>query len=94
MSLVAKEAPVGAWRSLVAHLFWVQGVGGSNPLAPTTSFMKTSDSGTDGRFALCGAPVSVVLTLGEQNVACIEVRQQKVFDKQHVAAAEINAHTA
>ena len=24
----------GAWRSLVAHLPWVQGVGGSNPLAP------------------------------------------------------------
>ena len=22
---------VGAWRSLVAHLFWVQGVVGSNP---------------------------------------------------------------
>ncbi len=33
---MAKEAPVGAWRSLVAPLFWVQGVGGSNPLAPTT----------------------------------------------------------
>ena len=33
---MAKEAPVGAWRSLVAHLFWVQGVGSSNLLAPTT----------------------------------------------------------
>ncbi len=31
----AKEASVGAWRSLVAHLFWVQGVGSSNLLAPT-----------------------------------------------------------
>src|SRR5579864_5663162 len=26
---------LGAWRSLVAHLPWAQGVGGSNPLAPT-----------------------------------------------------------
>jgi hypothetical protein len=25
----------GAWRSLVAHLLWEQGDGGSNPLAPT-----------------------------------------------------------
>jgi hypothetical protein len=23
------------WRSLVAHLLWEQGVGGSNPLIPT-----------------------------------------------------------
>ena len=28
---------VGEWRSQVAHLFWVQGVGGSNPLSPTIS---------------------------------------------------------
>jgi hypothetical protein len=28
--------PVGAWRSLVAHLPWAQGVAGSNPVAPTT----------------------------------------------------------
>jgi hypothetical protein len=26
---------VGAWRSLVAHLHGVQGVAGSNPVAPT-----------------------------------------------------------
>ena len=25
----------GTWRSLVAHLVWDQGVGGSNPLVPT-----------------------------------------------------------
>jgi hypothetical protein len=31
---------VGAWRSLVAHLNGVQGVGGSNPLAPTTKSNK------------------------------------------------------
>jgi hypothetical protein len=26
--------PIGAWRSLVAHLYGVQGVAGSNPVAP------------------------------------------------------------
>src|SRR5215216_5752097 len=26
---------LGAWRSLVAHLLWEQGVAGSNPAAPT-----------------------------------------------------------
>ena len=30
----------GAWRSLVAHLLWEQGVAGSNPVAPT--IIKTS----------------------------------------------------
>jgi hypothetical protein len=28
---------IGVWRSLVAHLLWEQGVGGSNPLTPTIS---------------------------------------------------------
>ena len=29
-------ARVGTWRSLVAHTLGVRGVGGSNPLVPTT----------------------------------------------------------
>jgi hypothetical protein len=33
-----KVTVFGAWRSLVAHLLWEQGVGGSNPLAPTSYF--------------------------------------------------------
>ncbi len=33
--MILTVACVGAWRSLVAHLNGVQGVGGSNPLAPT-----------------------------------------------------------
>ena len=27
--------PISVWRSLVAHLFWVQGVVGSNPATET-----------------------------------------------------------
>ena len=30
-----EELYVGNWRSLVAHLVWVQGVAGSNPALPT-----------------------------------------------------------
>jgi hypothetical protein len=33
--LLGKKKIYGAWRSLEAHLLWEQGVGGSNPLAPT-----------------------------------------------------------
>jgi hypothetical protein len=32
----------GAWRSLVAHLLWEQGVGGSNPLAPIEESLSRS----------------------------------------------------
>ena len=35
---------VGLWRSLVAHLLREQGVGGSNPLSPT------SNSSMNGQF--------------------------------------------
>ena len=31
------DPPNGAWRSLVAHLLWEQGVAGSNPAAPTSA---------------------------------------------------------
>ncbi len=34
----------GVWRSLVAHLLWEQGVGGSNPSTPT-------NVGESGRLA-------------------------------------------
>jgi hypothetical protein len=34
----------GAWRSLVAHLLWEQGVGGSNPLAPTIFAIPSGDT--------------------------------------------------
>ena len=38
------ETTVGEWRSLVAHLFWVQGVAGSNPVSPTTFCSEDSPS--------------------------------------------------
>ena len=41
----------GAWRSLVAHLTGGQGVGGSNPLAPTNDYNDLA-----GCRVSCGAP--------------------------------------
>jgi hypothetical protein len=38
----------GAWRSLVAHLLWEQGVAGSNPAAP----IKLSVKAVGGAFGL------------------------------------------
>jgi hypothetical protein len=35
----------GAWRRLEAHLNGVQGVGGSNPLAPTNDFSNLAEAG-------------------------------------------------
>ena len=32
--IASNSGGIGAWRSLVAHLFWVQVVVGSNPAAP------------------------------------------------------------
>ena len=45
---------VGAWRSLVAHLFWVQGVVSSNLAAPTISssqFYQAPDVPRESRSA-------------------------------------------
>ncbi len=35
----------GVWRSLVAHLLWEQGVGGSNPLTPIPSAGESGSAG-------------------------------------------------
>ena len=53
----AIDPPLGAWRSLVAHLTGGQGVAGSNPVAPTISskeigWLKGSPSG--GPFCILG----------------------------------------
>lgn len=40
----------GAWRSLVAHLLWEQGVAGSNPAAPTTAGNPLLSEIRDGAF--------------------------------------------
>ena len=39
---------IGAWLSLVEHLLREQGVGGSNPLAPTIFFLKILPSQSSG----------------------------------------------
>jgi hypothetical protein len=36
---------IGAWRSLEAHLLWEQGVGGSNPSAPTSEIKYLAGNG-------------------------------------------------
>ena len=50
----------GAWRSLVAHLLWEQGVGGSNPLAPTTHAVLARGAQSSG----CDWSVSRLWSLG------------------------------
>lgn len=45
---------IGAWRSLVAHLYGVQGVAGSNPVAPMKNGMALQSlfTGAAGPFLL------------------------------------------
>jgi hypothetical protein len=45
VAVVLVRRNIGAWRSLVAHLLREQGVGGSNPLAPTTSRSCVANQG-------------------------------------------------
>lgn len=52
----------GVWRSLVAHLFWEQGVQGSNPCAPTTVTPQKS-------FALGPAAIQCIAESDGQRVA-------------------------
>ena len=48
----------GAWRSLEAHLNGVQGVAGSNPVAPTKGF-STLRFGTFSLIGKCDSFVTV-----------------------------------
>jgi hypothetical protein len=48
----------GAWRSLVAHLLWEQGVVGSNPAAPTSSLASTSWPARPGQHVLASTAVT------------------------------------
>src|SRR5207249_6035419 len=45
----------GVWRSLVAHLLWEQGAGGSNPLTPTTFTTHTTHAKPAAVLDLCSS---------------------------------------
>ena len=40
---IIRRADFGTWRSLVARLFWVQDVAGSNPVVPTSVSLGNAD---------------------------------------------------
>ena len=50
---------VGAWLSLVEHLVRDQGVGGSNPLAPTILFIKKTLITRESRDSIAVVPWSL-----------------------------------
>jgi hypothetical protein len=50
----------GAWRSLVAHLLWEQGVAGSNPAAPIRIWLCGAGL-RRGVLGTCGAQVATRL---------------------------------
>jgi predicted secreted Zn-dependent protease len=65
------------WRSLVAHLLWEQGAGGSNPLTPTILPLRSRTAPL--RRAALRAPFFSVLTLALALGAC-GTTLQTVFD--------------
>ncbi len=54
LDIPAAAAPIGAWRSLVAHLLWEQRVGSSNLPAPTITPLEHHGC-TGAQRALSGA---------------------------------------
>ena len=51
------------WRSLVAHLVWDQGAGGSNPLIPTNSYFSAVYSLYLITFVPCGTETWYIMAL-------------------------------
>ena len=49
-----KTSHHGAWRSMVAHLLWEQGVAGSNPVAPTIKRSRGHTTMWCDLFLFCG----------------------------------------